>query len=63
MRDEPQAAPPRTSITLSNGYGRYSVELEQGDMTLPDIMDLLVIPALLAAGYRHDTISDYFGES
>ena len=49
-----------TKITLENEDGVYSVETFKADMTVSEVMDDLVRPVLLAAGYHPDSIARYF---
>jgi len=44
-----------TKITLENCYGKFSVESNLDDMDINNIMESLVQPLLLAAGYSIDT--------
>ena len=45
-----------TKITLENENGVYSVQLDRVEMPLFDMMELLVEPVLLAAGFSQGTI-------
>jgi len=41
-----------TTITLKNQYGEYTIVAPRQDLTLPEIMEELIEPLLLAAGYN-----------
>ena len=46
-------------ITLEDEYGVYAIETTQCPVTIDQIFDTLIIPALLAAGFGEGTINDY----
>ena len=47
-----------TAICLRNCYGEYTIISKNTDMALGDIVDLLVVPLLLAAGYAQENIDE-----
>jgi len=47
-------------IELRNDNGAYKISLEDFPHTLGELMDDMVIPVLLAAGYQPKSIDDYF---
>ena len=49
-----------TRITLENEHGKYIVEIKKESITLESVMDDLIQPVLLAAGYHESTIENYF---
>ena len=49
-----------TSITIKNEYGEYTIEVNQDDMSISDIIENLVEPCLKATGYSTDVINEYF---
>lgn len=48
-----------TKITLETNYGIYSISLPQDDMDMGNLMDNLIVPLILSAGYAEDTIKQY----
>lgn len=51
----------KTTMTLRNQYGRYSITKNMGDLPIGDILADLVRPLLLAAGYGEKNIEEYLG--
>jgi hypothetical protein len=51
-----------TKVTLENENGIFSVQLDQVEMTLHDMVELLVEPALLAAGFSQGLINECLRE-
>ena len=51
-----------TKITLENENGIFSVQLDQVGMLLHDVVELLVEPALLAAGFTQGSINECLRE-
>lgn len=49
----------KTSITLKNCYGEYSISVPETDLTIVELFEGLINPILLAAGYAQSTIDDY----
>ena len=41
-------------------HPKVSVELPQDDLTMEEVIDHLIIPALLGMGFRKETIDTYF---
>lgn len=52
-----------TKIELTNQYGTYTVTVLKDDLNASDIIDDVVYPVLLAAGYHHKNIEEAFGRS
>ena len=48
-----------TILTIENNYGKCSIEANKTDMSLGDLMEDLIVPLLLAAGYGQGTIDSY----
>lgn len=48
-----------TKLTLENNYSKCIIEANRTDMPLGDLMEDVIIPLLLAAGYGQSTIDDY----
>jgi len=48
-----------TKITLETINGYFTVELSEDVVFLDDVMQDLVKPILLAAGYQPENINDY----
>ena len=46
-------------ITLEDEHGTYSIETVDEPVTIDQIFETLIIPALLAAGFGEGTINDY----
>ncbi len=51
-----------TKLTLENEYGIYSVENRKDDPDLAAVIEFLVIPVLLAAGYHQNSIDEALGD-
>lgn len=51
-----------TKLTLENKDGVYSVQLDRMCMNIHDVMQEIVGPVLLAAGYHPDHINEYLTE-
>lgn len=51
-----------TTLTLRNEYGEYTVQVNQRELTIAEIIDDLVIPVLLAAGYSREVIDSCLAE-
>jgi CRISPR/Cas system CMR subunit Cmr6 (Cas7 group RAMP superfamily) len=47
------------TITLTNEYGAYTVESYQSCEHISEVIDNLVVPVLLAAGWGKKSITDY----
>ena len=45
-----------TQIVITNEHGTYKVSTEEDGMNVPDLINLLIIPALLSAGYAHNSV-------
>lgn len=48
--------------TRYNSQPKVSLELDNDDLTLPQVVRDLIIPALLAWGYQPETIDQYITE-
>jgi hypothetical protein len=51
-----------TTATLENENGRYVVSIQQTEVNMSDMIDFVVKPLLLAAGYSPNVIKEYLGE-
>lgn len=49
-----------TKITLENCYGKYSVEVEEDDLRLDEVINQLIEPVLLGATYSRKNIDEMF---
>ena len=47
-----------TRLTLVDANGTYEVFVPEVDLTLPEVIDRLVMGVLLAAGYHETTVSE-----
>ena len=56
----------RTKLTLENTIDgksyAYTAEIDTGEMEINNVMDELVKPLLLAAGFHQSTVEDYFDD-
>ncbi len=52
----------QTTLTLTDSYGSYTITINKIDNTLGTVVQELVKPVLLAAGYHPDSVSDYLEE-
>lgn len=50
-----------TRIELKNCYGEFAVRLERDDLAISEVVEDLVIPLLLAAGYSQIIIDECLG--
>ena len=48
-----------TKLTLENIYGKYTIEVPDDNMAMQKVVDDLIIPVLLAAGFHPKTIEEY----
>lgn len=48
-----------TKVTIENEFGKYTVEVDKDDMNLSELLDQLVLPALLSVGYHRSTLDKY----
>jgi hypothetical protein len=51
----------KTSMTLSDGYNTYTIEVDKVDMGLDNLVEEVLIPLLLAATYDYRLIKEVFG--
>lgn len=49
---------PHTKLTLENEHGAFSVELSRDSMPLPDAIEYLIEPLLIAAGYDAESVRE-----
>ncbi len=49
----------KTTLTLTNEYGSYSITVYKNDLTVDNIIEDLFEPILFAAGY-HMTLEEYY---
>lgn len=47
-----------SKITLENEFGTYTIDSKKEVEHINDVMDYLVMPLLLAAGYQPSTIKE-----
>ena len=50
-----------TVISITNGYGTYSVSANRSDLSLDETTELIK-RLLVASGYHPDNVNQYFGE-
>lgn len=51
-----------TRLTLETGYATTMIELRRGDLDIHDMIDSVVRPLLLGAGYMQQNVDDVLGE-
>ena len=51
----------KTYIELCDKNGTYRIERDKSIVVIDDVMEEMVIPLLLAAGYSRQCIDRYFG--
>lgn len=49
----------KTRLTLENQYGIYTTEIPRPMPPMRELLEDLVVPVLLAAGFSRETIEDY----
>lgn len=49
-----------TTITLKNEHGEYSVTVPGVELDMERVVEGLVKPLLLAAGYHYETLEEFF---
>lgn len=54
---------PKTTITLENEHGTYTISVNKTDMTIYEVMGELVENVLLAAGYHTNTVNEVLGRN
>jgi hypothetical protein len=47
-------------ITLESEYGKYEIEVPGNDLDVNDVVESLLKPVMLAAGYHPDNVNDVF---
>lgn len=47
-------------IEYKDAHGTYRIERPEGPLELPMVLEDMVIPILLAAGFGQDLIDEYF---
>jgi hypothetical protein len=50
-----------TKISIRNEHGEYSVEVNKTGMPLSELLEEVIEPALLAAGYSQNAIDECMG--
>lgn len=48
-----------TSVTIASEYGSITVTVPKADMTIDELFEQAIIPALLGAGYSQKVIDGY----
>ena len=48
--------------TPDSTYGNVRLEMPHDELTLQQMLETLIVPALLAVGYNPHNIEEYFGE-
>lgn len=51
----------KTYVELCDENGTYRIERDKSIVVLDDVMEEMIIPLLLAAGYSRQCIDEYFG--
>lgn len=54
---------PKTTLTLENEYGTYTISVNKTDMPIYEVMDELVEKVLLAAGYHINNVNEVLGRN
>lgn len=54
---------PKTTLTLENEHGTYTISVNKTNMTIYEVMDELVENVLLAAGYHIEIINEVLGRN
>ena len=49
-----------TRASIETEYSKVCVEVKKRDLSLPDLIEQVIEPLLLGAGYRQKTIDEYF---
>ena len=49
----------KTTVALKNECGTFSVSVDKTTMIICDVIDELIVPLLLAAGYSDKTLGRY----
>lgn len=52
---------PKTTLTLENEHGTYTISVNKTDMPIYEVMDELVEKVLLAAGYHCNVVNEALG--
>ncbi len=52
-----------TKIEITNENGTYSIAIPHENVTISMMMENLIVPALLAAGYSDELITDAFSDN
>ena len=50
-----------SKITLTDEHGTYSIDSSHNPVTIIEIIDYLLKPVLLAAGFSEQTVNEAFG--
>lgn len=51
----------KTTLTLENQYGKYTIEVNKTDLSIDQLFEELIDPMLHAMGYAQETIDEYLG--
>ena len=51
-----------TEITLKNENGEYTIKLNEDGMALDRLIEFVIQPVLLAAGYSQKLVDEYLSE-
>lgn len=54
---------PKTTLTLEDGYGTYTISVNKQDMSIDEVVEELVEKVLLAAGYHINSINEVLGRN
>ena len=57
--EQQEIAEEGSRIVFTNENGYYSIFVKRTYMSLGDVLENLIVPTLLAAGYNKSTISEY----
>jgi len=52
----------QTTATLETQYGKVTVAVNSVDLTITDLMETVIFPLLLGAGYSQEVIDGYWME-
>ena len=52
---------PKTSITIQTEYNTVTIEVPKDGLTIHEMMDEIIGPALLAVGYLESSVKEYIG--
>lgn len=49
-----------TKITFETQYKKVSIVVHRSDLTMQEVIDDLIKPALIGSGYSPELVNDYF---